>query len=163
MSLRRIAVGILCLFLAGGIGFVVFQPEPVEAGFTSEEVEDLVEYVSDSGVSLNLRLVALEALRKKTDSGVEAELEKLAKGDDFRIAVYSCTALGKRKSSGAKSRLKTLVSTTTLKTDVRKSAMTAIAVHFKSTADLTWMESETASDSKLKSHCAWLSTYIYNR
>jgi hypothetical protein len=163
VSPRRLSVGILCLLLAGGIGFVVLEPQPVEAGFTSEEVEDLVDVASDSGVALCRRLMALDAIRKKTDSGIEAELVKLAKEGDFRIAVFACTALGKKKTTDAKAGLKTLVSTTTLKTDVRKSAMTALAVHFKSTADLTWMESETASDSDLKGHCAWLSTYIYNR
>jgi len=160
MNLRRIGLGILCLLLAGGVCFFALRPEPAEAGFTSEEVDDLVSFLGGDA-AFNRKLMALDALRKKAD--VEDKLEALAEGKDVKLAVFTTTALGKMKTAAAKSNLKDLVKSTTLSKDVRKSAMTAIAVHFKDSSDLTFLESETASDSDLKAYCAWLKTNVYGK
>ena len=69
--------------------------------------------------------------------------------------------MGKRKTADAKTKLKNLLTSTKLDTDIRKSAMTAIAVHFKDKDDLTYLKLQTASDSVLKAHCTWLETYVY--
>jgi hypothetical protein len=145
---RRKLIPVLLLLaatvLAGAL--FLFPGGPAEAGFTSESTEDLVDYVK-SDAALNLRLMALDAIRKKSESGIETELEKIAKGKDTVIAVYACTTLGRKKSSKAKTALQAIVEDTKLGKEVRKGAMSAIAVHWKSSSDLTWLQSKTSSDS----------------
>jgi hypothetical protein len=159
--IRTAAVGILSLFLVGVTLCLVLQPEPAQASLSSKKVSELVDYVGDDDVALSLRLVALEVLRKKTDSTVEGELEKLATGSEFTIAVFATTALAKKKTTSAKKRLKGILTSTKLKKDVRKSAMAAMAAQFKSRSDLTYMQTVTASDSDLKAFCQWLKTNVY--
>ena len=86
MNPRCIGTGILCLLLVGGVFFITFQSQEVEASFTSDDVEELVEYL-ESDTAYNLKLMAVDALRKKKDTGVEKEHETLATGDDFKLAV----------------------------------------------------------------------------
>ena len=58
----------------------------------SKKVLDLVAEIQ-SDRALNLRLMALEKLRKLSDTGVEAELAKLAKGKDLALAAFATRAM----------------------------------------------------------------------
>ena len=92
---------------------------------------------------------------------VDAELLAIAKGSDFRMAVYATTALGKRKTSTSKAKLKAVMENTKLKKDVRLAAMNAIAVHFKTSGDLTYLWSKASSDTDLKARYYWLKQHVY--
>jgi hypothetical protein len=159
--LRTIAVGILCLFLVGGTLFLVLQPEPAEASFTSEKLSALAKYAANDDTAWNLRLMAIHAMVHRRESGVETALANLASSSELKLAVAGTTALGKKKTTAAKTKLKGLVTSSKLGKDIRKSAMTAIAVHFRKSSDLTWLTLQTASDSDLKAHTKWLKTNIY--
>jgi hypothetical protein len=93
------------LLLAAVAPILVSGWKRAEAGFTSESKDALVKYL-ESDAAFNLKLMALDALRKKTSSGIEDELEDLAAGDDLPLAIYATTALGKKKTSDAKASLK---------------------------------------------------------
>jgi len=92
MRVRRHGIWILCLLFAGEAGFVAFQPEPVEAGSTSEDVEDFVAY-PESNVVTKLRLMVLSTLQKTKDTDEDPEPENLATGDDIQFAVYCTTTM----------------------------------------------------------------------
>jgi len=126
-------------------------PKQAEAGFTSEKVKALVSYL-EGGSPYNLKLQALEALRKKTDSGVEGELEKIAKGKDTRLAVAATTALGRKKTTKAKTSLKGLLENTKLKSPVRIGALSAILYGWKDKGDFTYLSSKTKGNAKLVAH-----------
>lgn len=161
----RARVWVPCLFTAlvvGGLVLLVLPREQAEAGFTSEATKDLVKYAK-SGAALNLRLQALEAIRKRNETGIEAELESLARGSDRVLAVYSCTTLGRKNTTAAKSSLKALFESGSTDKMVRKSAMTAIAVHWKDADDLSYFDSKTTGDSDLRAHYLFLKSKIYRR
>ncbi len=158
--MRRSLLWFAVLILLVGSAFLFGSPKPAAADFADESVSDLAKYVQ-SGAALNLRLMALEALRKKTGTTIDGELLAIAKGTDFRMAVYSCTALGKRKTSTSKAQLKKVLENTKLKKEVRMAAMNAIAVHFKTSVDLTYLHSKAGSDQDLKARYLWLKKHIY--
>ena len=41
-------------------------------------------------------------------------------------------------------------------------AMTAIAVHFKTSSDLTYLWSKASSDQEMKARYYWLKQHVYN-
>ena len=166
---RRVLVVILAALVVGGaagLAWFLFRPVPAEAGlasdFEEQSVSDLAAYVQGPA-AIGLRLMALEALRKKTDSGVDDALTTIARGQDLRIAIHASTALGKQKSSSSKSALRDLVTDDKLDSAVRMAAMTAIAVHWKDADDLEWLESKAGTDSRLSGHAVWLKTAIYGK
>ena len=158
--MRRSLVWLALLILFVGSAFLFGSPKPASADFADESVSDLAKYVQ-SGAALNLRLMALEALRKKTGTTVDGELLSVARGSDFRIAIYATTALGKRKTSTSKAKLKAVLENTSLKKEVRMAAMNAIAAHFKTSGDLTYLWSKAASDADLKARYYWLKQHVY--
>jgi hypothetical protein len=164
---RRFLVVVLPLLLVGGVAGVVWlavSGGPAAAGTASDLAKsddaDLVKYVQ-GGAALNLRLLAVEVLRKRDDS--TGSLVEIVKGSDLATAAYGCAALGRQGSSDAKAALQDLVTNTKLGTEVRKAAMSAIAAHWKEAEDLKWFEKQTGSDSALKSHCEWLGTCVYEK
>jgi len=165
MRTRILLLGLLALFLVGGLCFVLLRGE-AEAGLSSDlaesSVTDLRKYV-EGGAAPNLKMLALETMRKSSDAGVEDELVTIAKGRDLRMAIYAATTLGRRKSSDSKSALKDLVTNGKLGTEVRKGAMTAIAVHWKDAGDLSWLKSKTADDATLSGHAGWLEDHVYGK
>jgi len=158
--MRRSLLWFVVLILLVGSAFLFGSPKPASADFADQSVSDLAEYVQ-SGAALNLRLMALEALRKETGTTVDGELLAIAKGTEFRIAIYATTALGKRKTSSSKAQLKKVLENTKLKKEVRMAAMNAIAVHFKTSVDLTYLQSKASSDKDLKARYLWLKKHIY--
>ena len=159
----RVWLPCLCTALVvGGLVLLVLPREQAEAGFTSEATKDIVKFLK-SGAAQNLKMQALEALRRSSDSGIEAELESLARGSDRLLAVYSCTTLGRKNTTAAKSSLKALFQSGATDTLVRKSAMTAIAVHWKDADDLTYLDARTTGDSELRAHYEFLKSKIYRR
>jgi hypothetical protein len=147
-----IPLAVLVVWLAGG-------RERAEAGtatdFAKTANADLVKYIQ-GGSSRNLRLCALDALRKKT--GSTNDLLTLARGKDMVTAAFSIGALGRQKTSDSKKVLKELITDTKLGAEVRKAAMSALVVHWKNADDLTWLSEKTGSHSDLKAHYSWLET-----
>jgi len=162
MKLKRALVGLLLVAILGTATLLVVQPKEAQAGFRSEDTEDLVAYL-EGDAALNLKLMALDALRRKTESGIEADIDGVARGDDLRLALFATTALGKKGTSTAKTKLKGIVEDGELTKKLRKMAMTAIAVHFKNSDDLTYLESKSKSDSELKDHYKWLKKHVYGK
>ena len=158
--MRRSLLWFAALILLVGSAFLFGSPKPASADFADRSVSDLVKYVQ-SGNALNLRLCALQTLVDSEGSTVDAELLAIAKGSDFRMAVYATTALGKRKTSTSKAQLKKVLENTNLKKDVRMAAMNAIAVHFKTSIDLTYLQSKAGSDQDLKARYLWLKKHVY--
>lgn len=164
---RRSLVVVLLLLFAVGVAGVVWLAVPGEkavagtaSDFAKASTSELVQYIQ-SGASLNLRLMALEVVRKK--SGSTADLVAIAKGNDLAIAAYACGSIGRQNTSDAKTALKDLVTNTKLGTEVRKAAMSAMASTWQSEDDLAWLKREVASDSGLKTHANWLETYVYEK
>jgi len=157
---RTVMVVLSALVVAvGGGGLrLLFEPPPARAGTAAESgdrsVSDLTSFVQSSA-ALNLRLMALETLRRQ--DGVTDALAGLAKGKDPALAAFAATALGRQGTSEARSALRDLVTESTASTEARKAAMSALAVHFGSQSDLDWLTEQTAGDAVLKAHGAWLS------
>lgn len=161
MKARIVVSGALVLLLAGGAWIALLTGE-AQADFGSEKVAALVDYIKGKHPD-NRKLCAIEALRKKTDSGVEAELAKLAKSGDGVVAVACTTALGRKGGSTAKKELKSILESTKVATSVRIGALSAIAYGWKDSGDLDYLESKTGSDSDLSSHLTWLKKKVYGK
>jgi hypothetical protein len=162
MRSRKRCLGLTAVVLTAVVFAVLVTNRPAAADFTDKTVAELSSFIT-SGASLNLRLMALDAMRKKSSTAIDDELVKIAKGSDLRIAIYSATALGKRKTTTSKSKLLSLLADTKVKKDVRMAAMTAVAVHFKDSGDLDDLYDEAKSDSDLKAHYLWLKSNVYGR
>ena len=158
--MRRSLVWFAVLIVLVGSAMLLGSPKPASADFADQSVSDLAKYVQ-SGAALNLRLCALQTLVDSEGSTVDAELLAIAKGSDFKMAVYATTALGKRKTSTSKAQLKKVLENTSLKKDVRMAAMNAIAIHFKTSIDLTYLQSKAGSDQDLKARYLWLKKHVY--
>lgn len=161
----RARVWVPCLFtalLVGGLVLLALPRERAEAGFTSKSTQKLVKFLK-SGAAPNLKMQALEVVRKRDESGIEAALVSLAKGSDRVLAIYCTTALGKRGGSASKDALKSLFESTSTDQLVRKSAMTAIAVHWKASQDLSYLEARTRDDSDLRAHYEFVKSKIYRQ
>jgi hypothetical protein len=160
VRLRIVVLSLLAVSLLGG-AWLLFRPAPAEAGLASDFAEasltDLTKYVQGPA-ALSLRLMALDAIRRRTDSGVDDALVAIAGSTDLRVAIISTTALGKRRS---KSTLKDLVTDGKLAKEVRMAAMTAVAVQWKDPDDLSWLASKAGSDSTLSGHAKWLETHVF--
>ena len=161
MLTRTSVPWLLMLLFITGVVVLGLSEKPASADFSDESISDLARYVQ-SGNALSLRLMALEELKNKTGTTVDDELLAIAKGSDFRMAVYATTALGKRKTSTSKAKLKMVLENSKLKKDVRMAAMTAIAVHFKTSIDLTYLWSKASSDQELTARYYWLKQHVYN-
>ena len=156
-------------WIAGSVALVVtaaalaFLPDgEAEATSVSAKTGKLLR-ILESDQAACLKLCAIDALRKSSETGIDDELVKLAKRSDVGLGVAATTALGKRKTSAAKTELKALLESGVVAKNVRIGAMTAIAVHWKDASDIPYLESKTASDSVLKAHSAWLKTNLYER
>ena len=73
-----------------GAALVCGSPRSAKADFSDRSVSDLGKYIQ-SGAALNLRLCALQTLVEAKGSTADAELLAIAKGSDFRMAVYATT------------------------------------------------------------------------
>lgn len=162
MRRRTLILGAVASVAVAGALALLSPVDEAEASFTSDSVKELTAYLQ-GGHALNLKLMALDALRQKSDTGVESAIETIAKGKDARLAVYATTQLGKKGTETARTKLKGLVMNSGLKSAVRKSAMTAIALSWKASADLSWLKENTASDAALKGHCSWLETNVFGK
>ena len=158
--MRTSLMWLSALILVIGSALLFGSQRPAAADFSDRSVSDLAKYVQ-SGNALNLRLCALQTLVDSEGSTVDAELLAIAKGSDFKMAVYATTALGKRKTSTSKAQLKKVLENTSLKKDVRMAAMNAIAIHFKTSIDLTYLQSKAGSDQDLKARYLWLKKHVY--
>ena len=128
----------------------------------SQEVLDLLAEIK-SDASLNIRLMALEKLRRTDDASTESELENLVRGSDARIAAFAAGALGRVGTESAKSRLLGIAGSTSLGTDARAGAMTAVAVHWKDSDDLDALEDRAGTNERLQAHCTFLEQNVYGQ
>jgi hypothetical protein len=133
-------VGILSTLLLAAVvgrGWLLGDPSPARAGTAADSADRSVSSLAayaQSSAALNLRLMALEGLRRK--AGSADDLAVLVKGADVPLAVYAASALGRQATEDVRSALKDLVTESTAATEARKAAMSALAVHWKSESDL---------------------------
>jgi hypothetical protein len=160
--MRRSLPWFAALIVLIGAALVFGSQRPATANFSDDSVSDLAKYVQ-SGNATNLKLCALQRLVESEGSTVDDELLAIAKGSDFKMAVYSTTALGKRRSASSKSNLKKVLENTSLNKEVRMAAMNAIAVHFKTSSDLTYLWSKASSDADLQARYQWLKKNVYGQ
>jgi hypothetical protein len=156
----KVWVPCLAAMLAAGVVVVLALPrEEARAGsasdFSKTANADLVKYIQ-GGSSRNLRLCALGALCKRTES--TNDIVTLARGKDMGMAAFAAGALGKQHTSASKTALRDLITDTKLGAEIRKAAMSALVVHWKDADDLTWLSDKTGSHSVLKAHYSWLET-----
>lgn len=161
MKLKIVGGLVLLAVVAGGL-LVYLTRESAQADFTSSDVKDLAAYLAGNHPA-NLELCALCALRKKTDSGVEAALEKVAKKGDPLVAIAACTQLGQKGTSDAKDDLKSILTDTDLDVSVRIGALSAIAYGWKDSGDIDYLTSKTKSNTKLSGQLTWLENNVYGK
>jgi hypothetical protein len=158
-------LGLVLLFGAlvfAGALFLGKGGREAEAGFTSEATRELVAYLNADG-PFNRKLMALEALRQKTETGIEAELVKLAKGSNTRLAVMATTALGRKKSGAAKTALKSLLESEKLNVSVRLGAVSAIAYAWRDSDDLSYLAAKTKDNTRLSAHYIRLKSDVFGK
>jgi hypothetical protein len=126
----------------------------------SQEVLDLLDVIK-SDAATNRRLMALEELRRTDDASTESELENLVRGSDARIAAFAAGALGRVGTESAKSRLLGIAGSTSLGTDARGGAMSAIAAHWGDPSDLDDLEDRAGTNERLQTLCEWLDENVY--
>jgi hypothetical protein len=165
MTKRRLLITLAALVAVVAVGWLVplLREEPAEAALSSTaSLDDYGKYVTGSA-PLNLRLMALDKLRKKTDSGVEAQLDAVARSDNKVIAIYATGALGRKKTASAKAKLKALLESASVDMNVRIGALSAIAIHWKDADDRSYLDDKSKGNSRLAARFAWLDTNVYER
>lgn len=150
---------LLAGFLVVGYGLSLLAPTPALADAKVDKWKD----VALSDVSLNLRLMALEQLKKDGSSAALDALETIAKEGDFRLQVAACAQLGRVKSTSSKAKLKTLLEDSQQGIDVRMAAAACIAEHWRDSGDITYLESKCSGDTKLSTHCGVLKAKVYGK
>jgi hypothetical protein len=148
---------LLAGFLVVGFGLSLLKPPPAEA----DASVDGLKSVALSGVGLNQRLLALEALREAGSTGALAALEDVAKTGDVRVASGACAQIGLMESSASKARLKAVLEDSRTPAAVRRAAASSIAAHWKDSGDLTYLEGRCNSDTALGATVSWLRTHVY--
>ena len=160
---RRNLIGVIAIAAVAVLAWLVVPlgGEPAVASLPeTATLDDYGTYITGPA-PLNLRLMALEKLRKKSDSGVVAQLDAIAKGDDKRIAIYATTALGKVKTTAAKAKLKALLESTSVDMNVRIGALSALAQHWRSSSDRSYLEDRCEGSSRLAARLAWIEEHVY--
>jgi hypothetical protein len=144
----------LCVF-----GFLppLFPPQPALA---DQQVDDL-KALALSGTSLNRRLAVVDKLKSIGSTGARDALVAIAKGGDLPIQAAACAALGRMKTSGSKDDLKSVLEDSNLSDQVRLSAGTCIAVHWKDSGDMTYLEDHMKGSDALKDQYSYLKTQVY--
>ncbi len=148
----------LSAFVGGA--FLFGSPPPAAADLSECSISELGKYIQ-SDAALNLRLVALADLRRREGSTVDGELTALTASKDLKVAVYSCTALGQRKTATSKAKLLGVLKNTSRSKEVRLAAMTAIATHFKTSLDLPELWKVAKDDAALTARYNLLKSRVY--
>jgi hypothetical protein len=142
--------------LVVGWGLSLWKPGPARA----DAKVDGLKAVALSDVALNLRLKALDDLKANGTTDATAALEDVAKSGDLRVASAACAALGRMKTAGSKSKLKGVLETSSLSTEVRLSAAACIAEHWKDSGDISYL-SEKCTGTALSAHLKVLKSKVY--
>ena len=143
------------LLLTWGTTFLA--PQPVAA----DETCDKWKQVALSSVGLGQRLMAVEELKNVGSASALEALEDVARAGDLRIASAACAALGRVESSDSKDRLKALLEDADLSTNVRISAASCIAEHWKDSGDKGYLDEMAEGNDALAAHVAVLKSQVY--
>ena len=163
-AIRRVAVAsmhhgfkLVAGFLLLTWGTTFLAPQPVAA----DETCDKWKQVALSSVGLGQRLGAVEELRLIGSDSALAALEDIARTGDLHIATAACAALGRTESSSSKDRLKGLLEDTQLSTNLRISAATCIAEHWRDSGDKDYLEEQAEGNAALASQVEVLKSKVY--
>lgn len=77
--------------------------------------------------------------------------------------MFVTTALGRKGTSAAKKKLKALLESSSVNVNVRIGALSAIAHHWKDSSDISYLEKQAKSDSKLSSQLTTLKKKVYKK
>jgi len=146
----------LCVF-----GFLppLFTPEPVRADATVNKWKT----IALSDVAINLRMMAIENLKKDGSEGALDALVAIAKTGDLPIQMAACAQLGRVHNSASKAKLKSLLEDGGRSTEVRSAAAACIAEHWRDQGDLSYLESKCEGNEVLSAHCAVIRSRVYGR
>ena len=162
-ELRLMAVrhGVVALgmVVVAGYGLSLWSPTPARASASVEKWRK----VALSDVALNLRMMALEHLKKDGSSEALSALEEVAKEGALPIQTAACAQLGRVQSSGSKAKLKSLLEDSRQSTEVRMAAAASIAEHWRDEGDLSYLETKCSGNSALSAHCGVIRSRVYGR
>ena len=96
---------LMAIFLILGYGLSLWKPSPAMA----DAKVDRWKSVALSDIALNLRMMALEQLKKDGSTSALDALEAIAKAGDLPLQAAACAQLGQVKSSASKAKLKGLL------------------------------------------------------
>jgi len=150
---------LMAVLLALGYGLSLWTPAPAMA----DAKVDRWKEVALSDVALNLRLMALEELKKDGSTAALDALEAIAKDGDLPLQTAACAQLGRVKSSSSKGKLKTLLEDSKQSTEVRMAAAACIAEHWRDSGDIAYLESKCSDDTKLSAHCGVLKSKVFGK
>ena len=163
-AIRRVAVAsmhhgfkLVAGFLLLTWGTTFLAPQPVAA----DEACDKWKQVALSSVGVGQRLGAVEELRLIGSESALAALEDIARTGDLHIATAACAAFGRTESSASKDRLKDLLEDASLSTNLRISAASCIAEHWKDSGDKDDLESAAEGNDALAAHVEVLKSQVY--
>ncbi len=163
-SLRRVFVWscqhgftILAVFLVVGYGTTFLKPRPAQA----DEAVDILKSVALSDLAMEDRLMALEELQLKGGSAARTALVEIAGKADLPVAMAACAQLGRIRTSDSKGNLKTLLEDTKGRDEVRLAAATCIALHWKDSGDISYLEVKCSGNTKLSAQLAEIKSRVY--
>lgn len=150
---------LMAIFLLVGYGLSLLKPAPAMA----DARVDKWKSVALSDIALNLRLMALEELKKDASSAALDALEAIAKEGDLPLQMAACAQLGRVKSASSKTRLKGLLEDSQQTSEVRVAAAACIAEHWRDEGDISYLEDQCSGDAKLSAHCEVIKSVVYGR
>jgi hypothetical protein len=152
----RNGLSVLLGVLVVGWGLSHWRPGAARADATV----DGLKTVALSDVALNLRLKALDDLKANGTADATTALEAVAKAGDLQVASAACAALGRMKTSGSKSKLKGVLETSSLSTEIRMAAAACIAEGWKDSGDISYL-ADKCTGTKLEAHLVVLKAKVY--
>jgi hypothetical protein len=150
---------VVAIFLAVTFGLSLWRPSPAVADATV----DKWKAVALSDVALNLRMMALENLKKDGSTAALDALETIAKEGALPLRTAACAQLGRVHSTASKAKLKGLLEDTNQRTEVRMAAVACIAEHWRSQGDVSYLEGKCAGNGTLEAHLTVVKSRVYER
>lgn len=150
---------LLGAFLVVGYGLTLLVPSPARADATLEKWKS----IALSDIAINLRMMAIENLKKDGSEGAVDALADIARNGDVAIQMAACAQLGRVHTSASKAKLKGLLEDGGRTTEVRSAAAACIAEHWRDQGDLSYLEDKCRGNEALSAHCAVIRSRVYER
>jgi hypothetical protein len=138
-------------------GLSLYRPEPARA----DQAVEALKKAALSGVGLNQRLAAVEDLRKAGSDSARTALVAIAKTGDLPVQAAACAALGRLQTSSSKGDLKAVLEDTSLGDHARVAAASVIAMRWKDSGDISYLEGKADGNAALEAQVTWLKAQVY--